>query len=524
MKRQRIFLRIRFYLIAIIVFILLFYLLSFFLNYKNILKNEEEKVEVYTSLIAENLDIILRDIKSDSEYIVELLVNNKEVNKDIERYMKKHNIIKEFFFANKEKIITLSSNKELIDKKATKDLSYLIFPVEEDEKILGYIGIILNFESEDFKIENTFDPFIYKKWNLLLTDKNGYLIYHSNMMLENIKDKNFSNYPSVSLALSGNWGLNRVKINNKNFYTYSQFLKTTDWLLIIDIDREKIIKSLILEILPFFFFGILMVTLFFIGYIIIHNILFRIENITNFINTYPSNKINKLIEKEEQKNDEISGLYYSFKNMIKKREEQEKEILQTIENERKRIGIDLHDDLGQTLTGISFQLMLLEQELKLEKNKIFHEIVDLLEKSILKTKTIAKGLSPLSIYENNIFVAIEDMLKNIESLYNIKYSFQYDIDINFFKQENLIVNLYYILVEILNNIVKHSNANFVLLKIEKNNNGIKILVKDNGIGFNPEIDYKGMGLKSIKYRASLIMADIKISSNSNGTQFEIFIN
>lgn len=519
MIKTKIFIKVRMFFILIIIFILLFYILSLFLNYYNILKNEEEKVEIYTSLIVENIDNLLKNLKDDFEFLGISLLNGNYL--DIKNYIEKHKIIKEIFITDREKIVTISLNKELIGKKIKKDLSSILFPIYKGDEIKWYVGAFLNSDSEYFRIEDTIEVFVYKKWNLLIVDKNGYLIYHSNMIIDNIKDKNFSKHPSVYNALSGNWGLKRIKIDGKSYYTYSQFLRTTDWFIILEIDRKKIVKDLMFQMLPYIIFGFLIFILFFIGYIVINKIISRIENISIFINNYPSNI--SVDEKEKTKNDEISSLYHSFMNMIKNREDLEKKILQTIENERKRIGLDLHDDLGQTLTGLSFQLMLLEQELNVGKNKTFQEIIDLLEKSILKTKTIAKGLSPLSIYENNVFVAIEELLKNTETLYNIKYSFEYNDDIKL-TDESLIINLYYILVEILNNIVKHSKANFILLKIEKDNNNLKILVQDNGIGFNVNNNYKGMGLKSIKYRVELINAFLTINSNSSGTKFELIIN
>ncbi|HOL57810.1 MAG TPA: histidine kinase [Spirochaetota bacterium] len=519
---KKIFLKVKIFIIIITILIFIFYLYSLLLNYKTILKKEEEKVEIYTSLIASNLDMLLLDIKEDLEFINDSFIQNKN-DKELENYFKKHKIVKGFFITDINKKIIKSSIKELENQYIPENLICVIFPF--NNQIFKYIGVILNEEMwdiEDQHIENTINPFIYKKWNLLITDKNGYLIYHSNSMLKEFTSRNFKNHPSVAIALQGEWGLKRIKINNKSYYTYSQFLNSTDWIVILEISMDKIITELLLNMFPQYLFGLIIILLFIIGYFIITNILTRIENIALFINNYPFSK-NNINEIETKKNDEISKLYFSFMNMIKKREEHESEILKAIEEERKRIGADLHDDLGQTLTGISFQLMLLENEFNLSNNKTFLEITDLLEKSILKTKTIAKGLSTLSLYENNIFIAIEDILKNIESIYNIKYSFNYDTDIKL-KNEFLIINIYYILVEIINNIVKHSKANFILLEIEKKDNFLRIFIKDNGIGFNLDENFKGMGLKNIKYRAELIKADLKIRSNKDGTEFDFLIN
>ncbi len=220
---------------------------------------------------------------------------------------------------------------------------------------------------------------------------------------------------------------------------------------------------------------------------------------------------------------EISNAIKTFNNMVSERRKLEKEILEISENERMRIGHDLHDDLGQILTGISFQLMILGKGLKKEKLNNLNEISELLSTAINKSRLIAKGLSPVSLNENGFMMAVEEFSKNIEMIYKIKCSFEYDKNI-LIKDHIVSLNLFHITQESINNAIKHAKPKKIIISLKQVNNKIILEVKDDGEGIRKK-NKVGIGLKIMKYRARVIYGTLEIKTGKNkGTIVRCSIN
>ncbi|OHD18759.1 MAG: hypothetical protein A2086_05790 [Spirochaetes bacterium GWD1_27_9] len=396
---------------------------------------------------------------------------------------------------------------------------FTAFLSEEAEKIDNYTSFLSYMISGN--TNNNFENNIYEPenylWEIIITDKNGKLLYISNEDFAKIKDddKNYKEHPSVKNALLGNWGFKKVIVNNKKYYTSSKFVVSNDWIIIVQVPEKIILNNVIRTILPILIL-ILMIILFFlsISLVFISSILKPINILTDHINQYTLSKENEHIE--YKKNDEIGLALKAFEKLTIERKKLEKEILEISENERKRIGRDLHDDLGQILTGISFQLLLLEQEVGSDKDKleIVNDISDLTVEAINKTKIIARGLCPVNLLvENGFIFSIEGLAKSIEKTYNIKCIFYYDNTI-IIDDDVIASNLYHIILETVNNSLKHSNCKEIEIGFFRESENVKLIIKDNGIGF----EYKegnGMGLKILKYRANLVGAVLNIDSIIN---------
>ena len=203
---------------------------------------------------------------------------------------------------------------------------------------------------------------------------------------------------------------------------------------------------------------------------------------------------------------------------ISEKKRMEREILQISENESRRIGIDLHDNLGQYLTGIMFQLKLLENSL-LKKNieleaKMAHEITMSTKEAVVLTKNLAKNLIKVNLENQGLSTAIAELVAFYTDLYDIEFVYEHnDLIDQLINDATIITQLYHIVQETLTNSIKHSNASKieVILTIDKFE--ISLEIADNGNG-NVE-QGKGFGLSILKYRINIINGNISIIGKKN---------
>lgn len=538
----------RFKVISIIFLFFIILIISFYIFFHNYIFNEmlsaeEDKINIYTSTIVSNLDKDIKNLKEYMRFIASLEgIKIKERNKldKILLYYNEYNpLVHQFFIINANGLIVSSPKREeLIGLNVFENFDFNITQIEdngfiksaylnnnfsiivympiidENGKLINIIAGFLNLEKENLQIYDSLDlPYFYE-WKILLVDKKGMLIYHSHQKAKklNLEERDYSNYVSVNNALRGYWGLKHVKIDNLKYYSSSEVIPESDWIIVVEIPQfiviDKVNKILRIQTL---FIIIFFVILFVILILFIDKIIKPLEYLTAALNNYGEEKSFKLLTVKGK--DEVSRAINAFNYMVKEGNNFESEIIATSEKERRRIGLDLHDDLGQILTGIAFQSMILEGDLK-NKSEInnIKKISNLTSKAINKVKMLAKGLYPITLKENGLIYAVEEFINSIIKIYKIKCKFKGEnIIIN---DENVALNLFHIIQEAVNNSVKHGNPTQIDILLNKTNDDIVVKIIDNGIGFQQE-NNKGMGLKIMKYRARLINAELNISSKKN---------
>jgi PAS domain S-box-containing protein len=197
----------------------------------------------------------------------------------------------------------------------------------------------------------------------------------------------------------------------------------------------------------------------------------------------------------------------------------EREILDIGERERQKIGQDLHDDLQQHLIGIEALALLLENRLdqKSEPNAgRAREMVGLIREAITKTRTIARGLSPVYIDEGALFTAIRDLAKQVESRFGV--SFRLDVSKTVQVKDNAVaVHIFRIIQEAVNNAVRHGKAGQIAITLKPKKGLITLTIADDGSGLPDQIEHnKGLGLSIMRHRARMIGADLAIKKNPKG--------
>ncbi|MCT1531576.1 MULTISPECIES: ATP-binding protein [Sphingobacterium] len=215
--------------------------------------------------------------------------------------------------------------------------------------------------------------------------------------------------------------------------------------------------------------------------------------------------------------------FYPHEHWVELQKEVFQAIVDTQEQERHRIGTQLHDSVAQILYAIKLNIHHLEQNHTCDEE--VHSIKKLLNEAILQIRHISTDLVPAVLHDFGLKAAIQFMINRI-SLPDFQVKSKIPAKIEEL-DENLKLVIYRIIQELLNNCLKHSDATKVQVKIVKNTRLLKIEVIDNGIGFNEDFiinNKKGTGLRSIKNRIDLYQGEIKVLNLDEETKVEVKLN
>src|SRR6056297_320763 len=209
-------------------------------------------------------------------------------------------------------------------------------------------------------------------------------------------------------------------------------------------------------------------------------------------------------------------LYTGIVRDITEQRRLEQEVLRISEHERHRIGQDLHDGLGQMLTGISLINRNIASSLKDENHPLADEVSDittLVKEADEYARSLSRGLIPVEFEGQGLKAALERMMKNAEKLFNITCRFDAPDNIYFEDSTNL-THLYRIVQEATSNAVKHGNATEIDISIKNDNERLVIKIEDNGTGFSDDWEKdRGLGVRIMQFRSRLIGANLEIEDS-----------
>jgi two-component system, LuxR family, sensor kinase FixL len=191
----------------------------------------------------------------------------------------------------------------------------------------------------------------------------------------------------------------------------------------------------------------------------------------------------------------------------------EQEVLRISEHERRRIGQDLHDGLGQMLTGIGLISANIKKRLEAEGNSVANEVEDvtrLIKEADQYARELARGLIPVEFDSEGLFTALERLTNSAQKLFNIECRLDAPQHIRF-EDTTQLIHMYRIAQEAVNNAVKHGNASQVVITVIKTDSFIRLRISDNGVGFAEDWDGTGgLGVRIMQFRARLIGAVLDI--------------
>lgn len=192
----------------------------------------------------------------------------------------------------------------------------------------------------------------------------------------------------------------------------------------------------------------------------------------------------------------------------------EKQMIEVGDKERRRFGHDLHDGLGQQLTGIALLSESLSNQLTAQSSPHAPQagqIASLVTETIGWTRELARGLSPLTLEIDGLAAALEELAARATRLFNIQCHFdcnRIDLPIS----EDAAIHVYRIVQEAISNSVRHGKAKHVEICAEVESGMLTMTVTDDGSGLSAKtVAEPGIGLRIMQYRANLIGAKLHVA-------------
>lgn len=220
----------------------------------------------------------------------------------------------------------------------------------------------------------------------------------------------------------------------------------------------------------------------------------------------------------------IIGTMQDITNEVEYEIRVEKAVISTQEQERQQIGMELHDNVNQILSvSLLYLGMSKEQIAKGQNNEDpIEKSEQFIKDAINEIRRLSHELAPVSFKDISLREAFEILINSIN--HNKQFGINLCIDIADQKKipGDLKINLYRILQEQLNNIVKYSQATELLISLTADEHCFRLMIADNGKGFDAKVQSKGIGLENIRRRTKLFAGEFKLNT-SPGNGCEVIV-
>ncbi|MES2760966.1 MAG: ATP-binding protein [Bacteroidota bacterium] len=204
----------------------------------------------------------------------------------------------------------------------------------------------------------------------------------------------------------------------------------------------------------------------------------------------------------------ISSVYYLYSLKIREKQASfSRQLIENIEEDRLRIAMDLHDDIGQSLSIIKTRIAVSKN------NQDDKSLETELSRVIEQTREISKNLYPSYLEKIGLVRSIARLMENIQSSTKIECSFDVTEQVETLPIQTK-THIYRILQECTNNTIKHAKASALKTSITEKNGEFVVVYQDNGIGISHK-QKNGLGLLSIRERAKIINGSVNFEDKTN---------
>jgi signal transduction histidine kinase len=201
---------------------------------------------------------------------------------------------------------------------------------------------------------------------------------------------------------------------------------------------------------------------------------------------------------------------------VAERQRLDREIAQVADRERRRLGQDLHDTLGQHLTGTALAAQVLKEKLAAksapevtEAEKLVHYV----EEGIDLTRNLARGFFSPELEADGLSVALEGLAENIRERFTVNCIFHGEESIPV-RDSSVATQLYRIAQEAATNAAKHAAAEQIDIRLTVEGSDLTLAIIDDGVGFPDKLtDSAGLGLRLMRHGAALIGATLNVRRN-----------
>jgi signal transduction histidine kinase len=187
------------------------------------------------------------------------------------------------------------------------------------------------------------------------------------------------------------------------------------------------------------------------------------------------------------------------------------------DQERKRIAQDIHDSLGSILSAAKLKLSALKESqssLSNEQTENYLTTLQLLDEAAAELRSISHNIMPATLSKLGLIAALKNLSNTISSHSGLQINFtSHDFAERIPEQTEM--SIYRIVLELINNIVKHAQANKVTIQLIKYPDYINLSVEDNGRGFdykNALLEKRGIGLGNILSRVDYLKGKMNVDS------------
>lgn len=225
----------------------------------------------------------------------------------------------------------------------------------------------------------------------------------------------------------------------------------------------------------------------------------------------------------------VSAIIYSFilrrknKELLNKNHEIQEALLKGQTIERKRVASELHDNVGSLLSAVRVSLLTLNStKLPNHDQKVYSQIQEMVENACREVRLISHNLLPEELEKFGLEVALKKMIERL----NFSTPIEFTLNTKGLKGQHLdrktAFHLYSICLELINNILKHSEATDAAMTFRKNEKTLELFVRDNGKGLQNYL--KGQGLTSVEERVEAMNGVLEIESEKGeGTRTHISV-
>jgi PAS domain S-box-containing protein len=231
-------------------------------------------------------------------------------------------------------------------------------------------------------------------------------------------------------------------------------------------------------------------------------------------------RLNEQLElRVAERTGELTQANRQLREEIRRRKRLEQEILAISEREQTRIGRELHDSLGQQLTGIAIMAKVLQQRLAIqspEEATRAGELVTLITRAIEETRQLSRGLHPVALDENGLMSALQSLALATEGIPGVSCTFECDQPV-LVRNASVAVHLYRIAQEAVSNAIRHGRAKRIAISLTSAHRRATLSIVNDGRKFPKRLPRKrGMGLQVMGYRAEVIGGILTVRQGPTG--------
>jgi PAS domain S-box-containing protein len=228
---------------------------------------------------------------------------------------------------------------------------------------------------------------------------------------------------------------------------------------------------------------------------------------------------------EDNKTTGVLGVMMDVSEMKKMEKELLSAVINTEDRERKRFSADLHDSLGPLLSSIKLYLGGLTDANEKEKLEMLAYTEELIDESIKSVRTISNNIMPRTLSEEGFYASLRSFADKLEFTRAIQVNFGNKMPDKRYDSSTEVI-LYRIMQELINNTIKHAQADNIFINFKEVGNQLIIDYRDDGKGFNTnKTDLTGLGLKNIRDRVKSLNGNIVFSSKEGeGTEVHLKID